>query len=337
MSVLRTPRPPSSCSRSAAHTPLTELSWWEESQNVWLNASKSSWSWCLRYVCIAETCPRQLGQNLCICSYVWFQQMFVTLSISRRPSKAAPSRTTPTSTMRRTTTAASPCSSRRGGGGPWAGSPSACGVGLSACPRRGAADLHLPPDEITTTWVPAEAPHRHSAEGYGAVAGHATCPFLHRRHQEGEDASLCGDHFLFFLIFVKTWPPHLQVRVEDLPLPSLVHLFVPVCRGDRFSHGSYHSSLDDRPRWEVSLDFLFKSKQCKLAEFHAFESRHRSRVQESSRKTVLTPTFPRSDRRSRGDRYDSMVSAVRVTSSAQSCRETGFQIQIFAFPFFFWR
>ena len=33
----RTPRPPSSCSRSAVHTPPTESSWWEESQNVSLN------------------------------------------------------------------------------------------------------------------------------------------------------------------------------------------------------------------------------------------------------------------------------------------------------------
>lgn len=31
------------------------------------------------------------------------------------------------------------------------------------------------------------------------------------------------------------------------------HTFlVFVCRGDRFSHGSYHSSMDDRPRWKHS-------------------------------------------------------------------------------------
>lgn len=46
----RTPRLPSSYSRSAVLTPLTEWFWLEESQTVLSIASKLSWSWYLRWV-----------------------------------------------------------------------------------------------------------------------------------------------------------------------------------------------------------------------------------------------------------------------------------------------
>ncbi len=194
----RTLRPPSSCSRSAVHTRPTESSWWEESQSVSLNVSKLSWSWCQRWVYIAEIYER-----------LWFivfqnrtEPAIFSPLFCRHQSKVVLSLMTLISTMRRTTMVVSPCYMRREAGDPSADSPFVYAGALSACHPFAATDLCLPPEGTTMTWAPVGVLHRRWAEVEEGAAEHVTCLFLRRRRQEeGEERPTYSGCFNALVVF----------------------------------------------------------------------------------------------------------------------------------------
>lgn len=220
--------------------------------------------------------------------------------------------TTLISTTRRTTTVASPCCSRRGADDPSAASLFVSAGVSSAYPPSEATGHRLPPEGITTTWAHAGVLRHRWAEAEEGAAEHETCLFPRRLcREEGEDTlnashvigvvqMLCSNalymrnqsawHTLIVCYCLQRW----QVLTWQLP----------------WQHGR-QTQVNIGQYCQQCISYLESGHRSSLKHLKYHQHYH-SNITDRAWCPINLYLPVCSERRSRGDRYDSMVSAVHA-------------------------